>query len=995
MQFCKKAVIFSLLLPFFLIFSNSLNGQKVVSIVGKGRIHQQKIYGSYLYLMLGGDNSYYTSDLYRLKIPNGNPEPLDTNIRWGQSILMTDSGVFYVSLEYDANGRDGKHYLNYYSFSKNSKVFSKVINLYVEHPYHTSPSSPIFSNGKFYISAYYNGKNCIWESDGTEVGTKTIISSNLDLNNFRIFLGKPIVISSSGNNHVLLNHNNQEIYKYAATAQNKMGFFHCKNDVCILARNSKFIRLTDQYQIDSTSFANNGYIPFYNVSYFNDSVITGYQNVNSQYYKYSLKLAPPFTYDSIPPSKFVQSMGKCVLDITNRQFMSIWTMKTGVEMAFAPRFDSLRFVKDLHPGPNSGMFNVKVSGDMIEVENTAYFFGRNGSDKKYYLYSCDGKSMKSHFPVDVSRNYTKLVCKNDSFIYWSYFIKDTLFIENRNLFQIDSQPPFKYFKNDNHAKNGEWLRTAACVSSLSQLTPYYKTIYSNAVKSDKNGNVFSSGSIRQSPGYGNYYLSYSDTNLFHNIKGDKFIVKYDSLGNLLWNFSFGNFRFDNQGYFGFAIDHQGDVVVSSKFLTELFLDTLVLKNTQSVSYVFKLDGQTGRIKWLNQFMTNVSFDSNPDQKITIDNENNIYVSFNFYGGIANIGSFQINSTLSPANAILKLDKDGKNLWAKCTETPWTDMYGLSRSLTFDSVNQCVYNLIGQGAYNWLSPCKYSKFRSIVHKINKNGEFNEVQQIEGDDLNGSRVMTTTKNNSIFMSGFYRGDLSMAQLSIKSLLVKKSECNNWEQFYGTINTKNDEPGSFRGTPNYEFFPLDICADDRYIYVLGASGIPNEKMYSLSIQRFTHLGRLTGKRLLNQCLAESPFDFNDDYNIELNGNSHFVISMNVNSRISPFDNFVDFYDGLSVYRLLKESDWIDEPIKIEKQVLSGIIVAPNPASDFVGLQFNNPTDYSKLIIYNSLGQLVQTNSLNGEIYQSIFIENLSSGIYTVQFHGQQVQSMKLIVN
>ena len=150
-----------------------------------------------------------------------------------------------------------------------------------------------------------------------------------------------------------------------------------------------------------------------------------------------------------------------------------------------------------------------------------------------------------------------------------------------------------------------------------------------------------------------------------------------------------------------------------------------------------------------------------------------------------------------------------------------------------------------------------------------------------------------------------------------------------------------------------------------------------------------------MLNQCLAESPFDFNDDYNIELNGNSHFVISMNVNSRISPFDNFVDFYDGLSVYRLLKESDWIDEPIKIEKQVLSGIIVAPNPASDFVGLQFNNPTDYSKLIIYNSLGQLVQTNSLNGEIYQSISIENLSSGIYTVQFHGQQVQSMKLIVN
>ncbi|MCX8485079.1 MAG: T9SS type A sorting domain-containing protein [Bacteroidia bacterium] len=971
-----------------------MEGQKVVSIVGKASsVYQQKIHGSYLYMMLGYENAYRI-DLYRLKIPNGNPEPLDTNIRWGQSVLMTDSGVFYVSLEYDANGNDGKHYLNYFSFSKNAKVFSKVINLYVQHPNRTRPSSPSVTNQKYYICAYFNGKNCIWESDGTEVGTKTIISSNLDLNNYRIFLGKPIVISSSGNNQVLLNHKSQEIYKYAATAQNKMGFFHCNNDVCILVRNSKLIRLTDQYQIDSTSFANNGYIPFYSISYFNDSAITGYKYVNNQYYNFSLKLTPPFTYDSVPPSKFVQSMGKYVLDVTNRQFMSIWSMKHGVEMAFAPRFDSLRFVTDLYPGPNSGIFNIKLPGDMIEAENIAYFFGRNGSDKKYYLYSCDGKSMKSHFPVDVSRNFTKLVCKNDSFIYWSYFIKDTLFIENRNLFQIDSQPPFKYFKNDNHAKNGEWLRTVAMVSSYSKLVDYNKTVYSNAVKSDKNGNVFSSGSLSE-PGNGNYYQCYSDTNLFQKIKGDKFIVKYDSLGNLLWNFSFGNYKAFNQQNFAFDIDHQGDVVVSSKYSTELFLDTLVLKNTQSVSYAFKLDGQTGRIKWLNQFMINGSFNSNPDQKLTIDNENNIYVSFNFYGGIANVGSFQINSTMSPANAILKLDKDGKSLWAKCTETPWTDKYGLSRSLTFDSVNQCVYNLIGQGAYNWWSSCKYSNFRSIVHKININGEFNEVQQIEGDDLNGSRVMTMTKNNSIFVSGFYRGDLSIAQLSIKSSLVKKSECNNWEQFYGTINTKNEEPGSLRGTPNYEFFPLDICSDSRYIYVLGASGIPNEKMYSLSIQRYTHLGRLAGKRLLNQCLVESPFDFNDDYNIELNGNSHFVISMNAYSRISPFDNFVDNCQGLSVYRLLKEADWIDEPIKTEKEVLSGIVVAPNPADDFIGLQFNNPIDYSKLVIYSSLGQLVQTNLLNGEIYKSISIENLSSGIYTLQFQGQQVQSMKLVVN
>ncbi len=1001
MQFCKKAVIFSLLLPFFLIFSNSLNGQKVVRFVGKGSVSEQKIHGSYLYMMLWADNAL-RSDLYRVKLPNGEPEPLDTAIYYGQSVCMTDSGIFYISFKYDANGNDGRHFLHYFSFSQNAKVFTKEINLFVQHPNRTKPSSPSFTNNKFYISAFYNNNNCIWESDGTESGTKIILKSELDLSYYQFFLNKPIVISYFGNDQILLDHNNQQIYKYKATAQNKLTFFHNSNDVCILSENgTKLIRVTEQYQIDSLSFAITGFRPFF-VSYANDSMITGYNEVSGKPYTFNLKIVPPFTYDSVPPSRFLQSIEKTELHKTKRQFMSIWSMKHGVEMAFAPRFDSIRLIQDLFPGYNSGIRKIQGSQfDIISIlinKNMAYFIGSNGSDKKYYVYSTDGISMKSHFPIDISRNMTQLICMNDSYIVWSYFIKDTLFIENRNLYQIDSQPPFKYFKNDNHAKNGEWLRTVTKVSSNSQFFDWgiRKTFYSNAVKSDKFGNVFTSASFSQSSGYGYYYLLNSDTNVFHQIKGDKFIVKYDSLGNLLWNFSFGNHSDWNQENYAFDIDNQGDVIVSSKYINDLFLDTLNLKSNKTKFYAFKLNGKSGKLIWLNEFLVSSSFSTDNDQKITIDNEDNIYVSFLFSGGIANIGNIQINSSKSPANAILKIDKDGKSLWAKCTETPWTDRYGLSRSLTFDSVNQCIYNLIGQGAYNWSSSCKYSYFRSIVYKININGEFNEVQKIEGDDLNGSTVMTTTNNNSIFVSGFYRGDLSMSTFYVRSIYDKNAGCNKWEQYHGTINVKNGEALNFRGSPNSEFYPFDICTDKRFVYVLGCSPVPNKKYFSLCIRRYTHVGRLVGKRNLKDCYSYSPFDFNNDYNIDLNGNSHFIISMNSNSsRISPFDNFIPNYEGFSVYRLLKDADWVEEPPMNEKEALSGIVVSPNPANDQIQLQFNNPSDYSKLIIYNSLGQLVQTNSLSGEIHQSISIENLSSGIYTVQFHGQQVQSMKLIVN
>ena len=86
--------------------------------------------------------------------------------------------------------------------------------------------------------------------------TKIILNSELDLSYYQFFLNKPIVISYFGNDQILLDHNNQQIFKYKATALNKLAFFHNSNDACILSMNGrKLIRVTEQYQIDSLSLA--------------------------------------------------------------------------------------------------------------------------------------------------------------------------------------------------------------------------------------------------------------------------------------------------------------------------------------------------------------------------------------------------------------------------------------------------------------------------------------------------------------------------------------------------------------------------------------------------------------------------------------------------------------------------------------------------------------------------------------------------------------------
>jgi hypothetical protein len=119
-----------------------------------------------------------------------------------------------------------------------------------------------------------------------------------------------------------------------------------------------------------------------------------------------------------------------------------------------------------------------------------------------------------------------------------------------------------------------------------------------------------------------------------------------------------------------------------------------------------------------------------------------------------------------------------------------------------------------------------------------------------------------------------------------------------------------------------------------------------------------------------------------------------MNSISRISPFNNFVENYKGLSVYRLLKEKDWRDEQNFNEKIPESGILIAPNPASEYLNLQFYNPGDYKQLEIYDALGRLVLSSDLSGEMYEQISISELSSGVYTILFKGTMNHTEKLIV-
>jgi hypothetical protein len=433
------------------------------------------------------------------------------------------------------------------------------------------------------------------------------------------------------------------------------------------------------------------------------------------------------------------------------------------------------------------------------------------------------------------------------------------------------------------------------------------------------------------------------------------------------------------------MDNNGDVLAFGRYFETANFDSIVLSTPRAAMYVCKLNGSNGNVLWVKQYNPTYYSNHNTTDGIVADKHNNVYLSFTFTNNRAIIDSKQIDADRSPCNGLAKLSSDGEVLWAKSNATSWTDKYGLGRDLTYDSVNNQIYHLIGQGFYNWSASCRFAPFKSNLFQVSPDGTIQLINAQEGNDLNAPVVAEFTKNHSIFVSGFYRSNYSAPPFSIASNLDKKTGCTKWEQFYSIVNAENGKTMGLQSTQNDAFYPFDICSDAQFIYVLGTQN------YQLTIRRYTHLGRYTGKRLLKNCYSGDPFDFNYYYNIASSG-SHLLVASN--SRIDPFTNFVENYPGLSVYRLAKDKDWIEQNNFNETLPESGIIMAPNPASDFINFQFTNPDNYTELDIYDALGRLLDTVLLSKEIYQQISIDHLPSGIYTLHFKGSLHHKEKLVI-
>ncbi len=218
------------------------------------------------------------------------------------------------------------------------------------------------------------------------------------------------------------------------------------------------------------------------------------------------------------------------------------------------------------------------------------------------------------------------------------------------------------------------------------------------------------------------------------IPGPNYLIKYDTLGNIIWANrtgaghhgmkadAAGNIyiasdsvrKFDSNGNVLWAInvraqsltiDNSGNIYVLGRFNTPTIIvgsDTLTNINTTTPDfYVVRIDSN-GNIIWVESAGCNANINVG---NITTDNFGNVYIVGGFYNGSVNFGTVTINSGATWEGFVAKYDSGGTVLWANGAYNN-TDILG---NIIFDG----VASLYLSGGYTGINILKMDLSGNVI------------------------------------------------------------------------------------------------------------------------------------------------------------------------------------------------------------------------------------------------------------------------------------------
>lgn len=457
-----------------------------------------------------------------------------------------------------------------------------------------------------------------------------------------------------------------------------------------------------------------------------------------------------------------------------------------------------------------------------------------------------------------------------------------------------------------------------------------------SIKSDSEGNLLITGGftldVDFNPGNGMTVLNSKG-------QGDIFILKLNSLGELLWVKSYGGT--DSETGVSVDFDNIGNIYVYGWFQNTINFDgfNLAVNNNTKSIFILKLDN-TGIFKWVKKIETNYQ---NPqiDHLISIDSVGDIVITGGFLGTVDfDPGMGIVNLTSNTPNTInlflLKLSSTGDYIWSKHIKGN-SNVFGTSIS-TSESRDIYITGYAANGSNFDFDP-------SIGEFILPGGVF-----VAKYTLNGDLIWSKT-----FASG-------------------GQSCLNIENYGMSIDVNNGGEAILTGIVRCEFLGTSIQGNNDIIIMNFRSDDGNYNWIKRIGGNFDDEGKSISKSKSGNVYVAGIFTgycyLQSGLSLDLGGS---VVKGSVVGKIGTTTTNISLINV------------------IDKK----IIIYPNPIQDIFKFEIGNELSLIGCTyqIINSIGQIVLIDKVQNSI-QSIDLSKLNSGMYFLEiFTKEKMVSQKLV--
>jgi hypothetical protein len=458
---------------------------------------------------------------------------------------------------------------------------------------------------------------------------------------------------------------------------------------------------------------------------------------------------------------------------------------------------------------------------------------------------------------------------------------------------------------------------------------------------------------------------------------------------------------------GVQVDGQNNVYIAGQFSEcqsgsfyppRIDSDIVINQTPQDCRLMFLAKyNDNGVLQWIKRPQPFDAENSNNSNSLSVsfqtDTDGNTYWVTLLPPGSYENGAF-VNTMAGSNFFILKYDSDGNYIGTIPIDIQTTGAFGYLR----------LYRNPYNGYFYIVSDSSFAEDTAIVAGntithytfvscFSPQGNFQWVRE---DSFPGPgyfylyNLQFDTENNIYFggkMFGLSAGSflgLSIPDISIPGFVMKTNP-DATQVLWSSYNNK--------GTQNYggivlngnELAYTSYCAGTDFAWgtqTLNASNINNNEGLEVLLARFNKdtgaciaLTKIPGSVGFNDVGASITADLSGDYILggAIGGSMYLANGQQIDNLGSESDFFVAKYATQAC-----------SPLGIGENQMNPLHLYPNPTKDYVSFD-NSISKYSKVVVYNYLGQVVGRQKMSEIASEVISLSDLSSGVYLLEFTNE----------